>query len=75
MVSKATEQLDPLGGGSTESNPMPAMSKVLEFSGYESNMSPKECLAQARAKFPVAPTPQDEDAHVRHASASFTVSA
>jgi hypothetical protein len=50
---------------------MPAVSKIVEFQGYESQLAPREWIAQARAKFPVPLTDIQQDAHVRRAVASF----
>ena len=45
---------------------MPAVSKLVEFQGYESQLAPREWIAQARAKFPVPSTAAQQDAHVRN---------
>lgn len=47
------------------------MSKLAEFEGYESKLFPREWVAQARGKFPMAAGATMEDAHVHHAAASF----
>jgi hypothetical protein len=59
-------------GESIRGPSMPGVSKVVEFEGYESKLSPREWLAQARAKFPVAVTVAQMDTYVRRAASSFT---
>lgn len=62
-------------GESARLGPMPSVAKIPEFSGYRSELSPREWLAQAKVKCPHAVNAQAEDAYVRRATASFVGSA
>jgi hypothetical protein len=62
-------------GHTTREVSVPAVSKVLEFCGYEDTTSSREWLAQDRCKFSVIENPMIEVTCVRKAPASFTGSA